>query len=191
MTNTIGGVFANLVFTINSTTSSSGSGQMIIGFSTEPSLGATIVLDFQANLQGNPDFGTPLPLKFGWHLGFRLGIYEGNSTYVSEGLVNLNGPKYFYLVVDDYNNNVNNNFYSAFTSSILNKNILARISYPNGNFTDISENNLSLVTTARTYFGPVDIQKLNIQLLDEFGRIVDLNNMDYSFCLTMQSAYDI
>jgi hypothetical protein len=191
VTTTIGGVFANLVFTINSTTSSSGSGQMIIGFSTEPSLGATIVLDFQANLQGNPDFGTPLPLKFGWHLGFRLGIYEGNSTYVSEGLVNLNGPKYFYLVVDDYNNNVNNNFYSAFTSSILNKNILARISYPNGNFTDISENNLSLVTTARTYFGPVDIQKLNIQLLDEFGRIVDLNNMDYSFCLTMQSAYDI
>jgi len=191
VTTTLGGSFANLVFTINSTTLSSGSGQMIIGFSTEPSPGATIVLDFQANLQGNPDVGTPLPLKFGWHLGFRLGIYEGNNTYVSEGLVNLNGPKYFYLVVDDYNNNVNNNFYSAFTSSILNKNILARISYPNGTFTDVSENNLALVTTARTYFGPVDIQKLTIQLLDEFGRIVDLNNMDYSFCLTMQSAYDI
>jgi len=185
-------VFNNLVFTINITPASSGSGQMIIGFiSTSILVGATIILDFQANLQGNPDVGTPLPLKLGWHLGFRLGIYEGNNTYVSEGLVNLSGPKYFYLVVDDYNNNVNNNFYSAFTSSILNKNILARISYQDGSFINISENNLSLVTTARTYFGPVDIQKLTIQLLDEFGRIIDLNNMDYSFCLTMQSVYDL
>jgi hypothetical protein len=185
-------IFNNLVFTINITPASSGSGQMIIGFSSGSTLvGATIILDFQANLQGNPDVGTPLPLKFGWHLGFRLGIYEGNNTYVSEGLVNLTGPKYFYLVVDDYNNNVNNSFYSAFTSSILNKNILARISYQDGSFINISENNLSIVTTPRQYFGPVDILKLNIQLLDEFGRIVDLNNMDYSFCLTMQSVYDL
>ena len=187
----LGGAFANLVFTINITPTSSGSGQMVIGFSAIPSPGATIILDFQANLQGNPDVGTPLPLKFGWNIGFRLGIYENNNTYVSEGLVNLKGPKYFYLVVDDFNNNVNNNFYSAFTSSILNKNILARISYPNGVFSDVSENNLTLVTTPRQYFGPVDIQKLTIQLLDEFGRIVDLNNMDYSFCLTMQSVYDL
>ena len=187
----LGGVFASLVFTINITPTSSGSGQMVIGFSAEPSAGATITVDFQANLQGNPDVGTPLPLKLGWNLGFRLGIYEGNNTYVSEGLVNLNGPKYFYLVVDDYNNNVNNYFYSAFTSSILNKNILARISYPNGVFSDVSENNLLLVTTPRQYFGPVDIQKFTIQLLDEFGRIVDLNNMDYSFCLTMQTVYDL
>jgi len=188
VTTIIGGDFANLVFTINITPSSSGSGQMVIGYN---GTGTSIILDFQANLQGNPDFGTPLPLKFGWHLGFRLGIYEGNTNYVSEGLVNLTGPKYFYLVVDDYNNNVNNSFYSAFTSSILNKNILARISYQDGSFINISENNLSIVTTARTYFGPVDIQKLNIQLLDEFGRVIDLNNMDYSFCLTMQSVYDL
>ena len=191
MATILGGAFANLVFTINITPTSSGSGQMVIGFSALPSPGATIILDFQANLQGNPDVGTPLPLKFGWNIGFRLGIYENNNTYVSEGLVNLKGPKYFYLVVDDFNNNVNNNFYSAFTSSILNKNILARISYPNGVFSDVSENNLTLVTTPRQYFGPVDIQKLTIQLLDEFGRIVDLNNMDYSFCLTMQSVYDL
>jgi hypothetical protein len=37
----------------------------------------------------------------------------------------------------------------------------------------------------------VDIQKLNIQLLDEYGRIIDLNNMDYSFCLSLQSIYDL
>jgi len=50
---------------------------------------------------------------------------------------------------------------------------------------------LSLVTTARQYFGPVDIQKLGVQLLDEYGRVIDLNNMDFSFCLTLQSIYDL
>ena len=45
----------------------------------------------------------------------------------------------------------------------------------------------SLITTPRQYFGPVDIQKLQIQLLDEYGRILNLNNMDYSFCLTFQT----
>ena len=93
--------------------------------------------------------------------------------------------------MDDYNNNVNNNFYSAFNASVLNKNILARISFQPSPFGSISQNNLSLITTPRQYFGPVDIQKLNIQLLDEYGRIIELNNMDYSFCLTFTSVYDI
>ena len=123
--------------------------------------------------------------------GFRNGIYSGNSSYVSEGVIDLNGSRYLYLVVDDYNNNVNNSFYSAFNSSILNKNILARITTQSSYFNILSQNNLSLITTPRQYFGPVDIQKLRIQLLDEYGRIVDLHNMDYSFCLTLQSVYDL
>jgi hypothetical protein len=60
-----------------------------------------------------------------------------------------------------------------------------------GTFNILSQNNLSLITTTRQYFGPVDIQKMNIQLLDEYGRVIDLNNMDYSFCLTFQSVYDL
>jgi len=27
--------------------------------------------------------------------------------------------------------------------------------------------------------------------LDEYGRVIDLNNMDFSFCLTLQSIYDL
>jgi len=27
--------------------------------------------------------------------------------------------------------------------------------------------------------------------LDEYGRIIDLNNMDYSFCLTMETIYEL
>lgn len=187
----LGDPFDNLIFTIN-IMNTSGSGQMVVGVKA-PVDPTTIQfsLNFQADKNGKEDKSTPLPLKFGWTLGFRNGFYINNSTYVSEGVVDLLGPRYIYLVVDDYNNNVNNNFYSAFSSSILNNNILARISM-NSNFFDIlGQNNLSLITTPREYYGPVDIQKMNIQLLDEYGRVLDINNMDYSFCLTFKSVYDI
>jgi hypothetical protein len=86
---------------------------------------------------------------------------------------------------------VSDGFYGAFTSSILNKNILARITLQGSVFNIIAQNNLMLVTNSRQYFGPVDIQKMQIQLLDEYGRILDLNNMDYSFCLSFQTIYDL
>jgi hypothetical protein len=198
-TGPLGGVsgFQDLIFTENidigtgTGGTGSGSAQMVIGIKDGASL-FNFTLNFQANNSGSQDTSTPLPLKFGWLIGFRNGIYTGNSNYVSEAVIDLKGFKYMFLVVDDYNNNVNNSFYSAFNSSVLNKNILARISLQNTSFFDTaSQNNLSLVTTARQYFGPVDIQKLGIQLLDEYGRVIDLNNMDFSFCLTLQSIYDL
>ena len=167
---------------------SSGSGRMIIG-----SLSGTqaFSINFLTDRYGNDDRQTPLPLKLGWLMGFREGYYENALTYVSEGIINLLGPRYIYMVIDDFNNNVNDGFYGAFTSSILNKNILARISLQGSVFNYLSQNNSNLITTPRQYFGPVDIQKLQVQLLDEYGRILNLNNMDYSFCLTFQTVYDL
>jgi hypothetical protein len=106
----------------------------------------------------------------------------------------LTGPKYIYLVVDDFNNNVINSFYAAFNSSLLNKSVIARITLPLtsvGITNTFTQNNFTTVTYPREYLGPVDIQKLQIKLLDEYGRILDLNNMDYSFCLTLQCSYDL
>lgn len=188
----LGAVFKNIVFGINITQIQTGTGQMYVSINSAY-VGNPIEfsLNFQADKYGNPDNNTPLPLKLGWIFGFRNGIYSGNTNYISEGLVNLLGPKYIFLAIDDYNRNVNNGFYSAFNSSILNKNILARISLQSFLFHSLSENNLNLVTYPRQYYGPVYISNMTIQLLDEYGRIIDLNNMDYSFCLTFQTSYDI
>ena len=180
-----------IYFTIDNV-NNTGSGKMIVAISSEYLEEPFVFsLNFKTDREGNEDRITPLPLKLGWLFGFREGYYINNSVYVSEGLVDLQGPRYLYLVVDDFNNNVNDGFYGAFNASLLNKNILARISLQGNVFNYFSENNFSLVTYARQYFGPVDIQKLQIQLLDEYGRILDLNNMDYSFCLTFQSVYDL
>jgi len=152
-------------------------------------------INFLTDKYGNEDRQTPLPLKLGWLLGFREGYYENALTYVSEGLVSLIGPRYFYLVVDDYNNNVSDGFYSAFNSSILNKNILARISVNGASLystnINISQFAGNLVVAPRHYFGPVNVSKLKIQMLDEYGRILDFNNMDYSIVLSYLVVYDL
>jgi hypothetical protein len=185
-----GAPFSYISFIVNLTNVSTGSAQTMVG-PNGTGVVTQLELNFQYDRNGVEDRGTPLPLKLGWNLGFRNGMYSGVINYVSEGIVDLTGPRYFYLVVDDYNNNVNNNFYSAFNSSILNKNILGRISLQANQFNILQQNNLNIVTTPREYFGPINLYAMNVQLLDEYGRIVDLNNMDYSFCLTLITVYDL
>jgi hypothetical protein len=190
-----GGNFQYIVFAVNLTSAFGGSGQMLIGLN--PSKPSTvnitqIDLNFQADRNGNDDRSTPLPLKFGWILGFRNGIYTGNLNYISEAIMDISGPRYFYLVVDDFNNNNNNGlFYTAFNSSILNKSILGRFPLNTSLYSLLLQNNLNVVVLKREYFGPVTIHNLKIQLLDEFGRIVDLNYMDFSFSILLTIAYDI
>jgi len=189
--------FTYISFIINLTGGHTGSAQTLVGLNPSytaatpsPSI-TSIELNFQYDRFGMDDRNTPLPLKLGWVLGFRNGVYTGNLNYVSEAVVDTTGPRYLFLVVDDYTSSVNNGFFSAFNSSVLNKNIIARISMQANLFNVLEQNNLNIVTTPREYFGPVNINNLTIQLLDEYGRIVDLNNMDFSFCLNLVTVYDI
>ena len=184
----LGGDFANLVFLLNNA-NLNGSEQIMVGIKN----GATefpFSLNFLLDKNGNNDRNTPLPLKFGWLLGFRNGVYENNLNYVSEGIIDLKGPKYLYLVIDDFNNNVNNGFYSAFNSSLLNKNIIAQVNIHNKNIFD-NRNLIDFNSIVRQYFGPVNFSKLHIQILDEYGRIINLNNMDFYFSLKLTIDYDI
>jgi hypothetical protein len=171
----------------------SGSGRVIAGIGSCANGFDTsykFILSFQTDINGQPDITTPLPLKLGWMLGYRNGTYTNNISYVSEGLIDLSAPRYVFLSVDDHNNSVSDGFISIYSSSILNKNILARISVRGNVFSYMAQNNLSTTTYPREYFGPVNIQRMNIQLLDEYGRILNLHNMDFSFCLTFDTIYD-
>jgi hypothetical protein len=131
---------------------------------------------------------TNLQSKLGWMLGFRFGQYQGNTSYVSEAPYILKSPRYVFLRIDDYNNTSNDSLISAFNSSISTNNILAKIS----NAEYMVDESIYLMTLEdkyvsgckeRTYSGPADIEKLRIQLIDEFGRIVNLNGSDFSFSL--------
>ena len=88
-----GSPYNQVVFVVDT-----GSGKTLVGFS-DLSGNQSIELNFQADRFGLDDRNTPLPLKFGWLLGFRNGIYVNNLNYVSEGVVDTTGPKYLYLVI--------------------------------------------------------------------------------------------
>ena len=153
-------------------------------------------LAFNKNESTNHDANTNLQLKLGFILGFTMGEYESQANpieFVGEAPYDGTGHKYLYLVVDDFNNNVNNYFMGAFNSSILNPNILARLpQYSSSNLSNamLSDDVNDLATTERNYFGPIHIQKLKIQLIDEFGRIVSLNNRDFSLALEFDCIYN-
>ena len=189
----LGDNFQYVNFVIN-VSSNNGTGQMMVGLDSQTPTGLieTLELNFQADRYGYEDNNTPLTLKLGWVMGFRNGIYTNNLNYVSEAIVDVTGPKYLYLVIDDFNNSNNNGlFYAAFNSSLLNKNIISRISLQSDKFNILLQNNLGIINIPREYFGPVNIRNFQIQLLDEYGRVVDLNYMDFSFCLTMTISYNI
>jgi hypothetical protein len=182
-----------IYFSVNeNATGTSGSSQLLVAVNESYpfAIPFNFIIDLQADINGVADYSTPLPLKLGWKLGFRNGIYTNNSAYVTEGVLNLAGASYLYLAIDDYNN-ANNTFFSAFNESVLNKNILARVAVQSSVSSAVTFSNIGLVTTPREYYGPVNIEKMQIQMLDEYGRIINLNNMDYSFCLTFTTGEDV
>jgi hypothetical protein len=182
-----------IYFSVNENASgTSGSSQLLVAVNESYPFGIpfNFIIDLQADINGVPDYSTPLPLKLGWKLGFRNGIYINNSAYISEGVVNLAGASYLYLSIDDYNN-ATNTFFSAFNESLLNKNILARVAVQSSVSFAVTFSNIGLITTPREYHGPVNIEKMQIQMLDEYGRIINLNNMDFSFCLTFTTGEDV
>lgn len=155
----------------------------------------------------------PLPFYLGWQIGYRTNIYDSGaasimtnipgggtgkvpSAVVSEGLCYIKGPQYLFVAIDDYNNNVNNYYVSAYTDSINNKNIIARINLAsiqqsNGVYQTGEDDGFSTqINRSRNYFGPVNIEKLRITLYDEYGRIVNLNNMDWSCALMFEQVYN-
>jgi len=127
--------------------------------------------------------------KLGWLLGFRKQSYDITTTTTNaECILDLTGPRYLYLAIDEFNKGNQNSFVSPLASSLINKNIIARISldksqYGYGSILPANTYNGLLSTDKRCYTGKVDLQKMQIQLLNETGIPMNLNGYDFSFCL--------
>ena len=177
-------IFGDLVFTHDSTT----------GHITVATANATITsfeLFFNKNSLGEDYTSTSITMRAGYVLGFKQSSYVGFKTYTSEGILNPSPINYVYLAIEDFNQNVNNGFISATSNTVTSSDIIARITVGDGYFSVINETNRSIVTEPREYFGPVDITRLRIRVYDEYGRILDMNNADFSFCLTMKQIYNL
>lgn len=139
-------------------------------------------------------------MKLGWLLGFRkdeyivsanLGTNVSASYYDKVGVVanttpDINVFPYSFLIMDDFQNNFSETIISPNKDYLNSKNILSRVSF-------ISRDNIpsNLNSPERKYFGPVSLQKLKFQLVDQYNRIVDTNNIDFSFSLKLSCVYDM
>lgn len=144
--------------------------------------------NFDTDISGNFDKYN-FKSKLGWLLGFHKQTYTINTANIySEAAINLSGPRYLYIVLDEFNQNTQNSFISPQSGFLLNKNIIARITtnrtaYPFGAVIPANNFNGYLLTDRRTYTGTVDLKRLHIQLVNELGIPMNLNGLDFSFCL--------
>lgn len=157
-----------------------------------PSAASNYKLQFAVDSSGNFDKNL-IRSKLGWLLGFRNSTYTLTTAaaVTAEALSDLNGPRYLYLAIDEFAKGNQYSFISPLHSSLINKNIIARISMDNINYpfgkiiVASSSGSGNLVSDTRSYTGKIDLQKLNIQLLNEYGNPVNLNGLDFSFCIRL------
>jgi len=129
--------------------------------------------------------------RFGWIIGYRDNIYIDNNSYTTEAIYNGAYPNYIYFVLNDFNNSQAQNVFGMYSKSIIGDNILGMIPITSEAFYVNFTNGNDFIERKREYFGPVRIQRLKIQLLNQYGDIINLNNMDYSFSLELEIGYDI
>lgn len=184
-------LFTYIEFFLDVSESGSGTGKVTLRTTGARACEITkITMDFTKDINGNTD-SIDISSKIGWNLGFTHKIYDNKKEYISDTLIEPASIRYIYLAIDDFNNSVNNHFITAFNQSILNPNIIARISIKGTYFSLLMENDLNIFTEPRIYFGPVDIQRIRVRLFDDHGRILDMNNANFSFCLVFKILYDL
>ena len=204
--------------------------------------------------------------SLGWLMGFRDQEYTSrdfttfsNSTFTFEGeaVVDTFGPRYFLLIVDDFNTNqINKAIISAenvekkadipsyFTSDLtpnpqcdttndlydipqylqgrppqitqaqqytLNEILKNRKESSNNVLTSPTNSDVFAIiplkksgitpgdaliefsgpiqVNERNYFGPINVEKLRIRLIDDKGNVVNLNGMDWSFSIITEHLY--
>ena len=154
---------------------------------------SNITIDFAVDKTGNFDKYN-LKTKLGWVLGFRNISYivKSGIPIHSEANINLNVFRYLLLAVDELSNGSQDSIISVLPKSRINKNIIAKICvdnklYPYGTVLNANSQIGYLISDTRNYTGnKVDIQKLNIQLLDDTGNPINLNGADFSFSLKIE-----
>jgi hypothetical protein len=168
--------------------------------------------------------------NLGWSLGFRpnpLGPNSSTKVYTSfkktylpgsyslDAVSDLYGPKYFSILLDDFNQNRQNKglvnigipetHVYCMNRIIFNRNTSKQRAYgPNSNDVlailplDLNSNfrqqpyttfGANILFNERRYYGPVDITKMKVRLVDDKGNTVNLNGADWCMSIIVNEPY--
>ena len=150
------------------------------------------------------DYGDSNPSKYkipletyfrtmGFLMGYREVLYSGSKSYISESIFVNKYSNYLYFVLEDYTGSrTNSNTYGILgQEGILDGNILAVIPISSNIFSNTFDNNANFIYKKREYFGPVDISRITIKLLNQTGEIVNLQQTDFNFTLEVKTIYNL
>lgn len=132
-------------------------------------------------------------------LGNRLGFIGTNTDYLiknqeksfndltgdieyfwrSETFLDITKDNYLFLKINDYGIIYNNK---------RDKNLLAKIILYDQQF--VIDNGSNFLTKTYKFKQPVNISKLDIELINVYGNTIDMNNINYSITLECGENYD-
>lgn len=120
--------------------------------------------------------------SLGAHLGFTENTYyyTGTQTYTAENVINLDAPKYYFLKINEIDN----------IQDYYVKNAFAKILKTSGDFDYSIEGYGDYTTKAKVFRNPINLNRLEIQLVDYRDNIIDLNGAHLSFTLEVGYVYD-
>lgn len=97
--------------------------------------------------------------------------------------------KGFYITVNDFMGNHGEQIILVGNSNIVNKNIMARCQLKNDPF-QINTHNASVdYSIKRDYYGDTKIRKLHIQIINNYGEVVDIQNFPTNFVFEFVIRY--
>jgi hypothetical protein len=119
-----------------------------------------------------------------------IGIYTYYGFLESRNIYGHTNDSGLYISVNDFVGNQSQQLILlGFGETITSDNILARIPTAGTPFGNNHSNSKTIYTIKRTYHGGVRIRKLHIQVLDTYGRIVDLQNYPTNFVFEFTCEY--
>jgi len=154
----------------------------------------------------------------GWYMGFRQKTYTvtRNSLYsnmigtlntrsylgcvIGEAAACTTTDNYVFVEINDYHNNAIANAVTSVlpNSSLMGKNIVARIPITQSSITQSTPVQTSFITPVidysklfkpREYLGPIKMQKVTVRLLNRFGQELVLNDNNWSIALELNVLY--
>ena len=161
----------------------------------------------EVTIDFNP-YKIPQRKSLAWKMGFRKDTvinidyyppkilkHKPNDIFycymLPEATYGENIDEYFFLYIDDFVGNHSESIIVQSDDNYLRENILARIQRRNKKmFETNNDNNNDFIFKKREYFGPVNIKKLRLKLMDKFGQPLELNNVDYSIALKFVKLYN-
>jgi len=128
----------------------------------------------------------------GYIIGYREIYYSGKTSYTAEAIFRSYDSDYLYFALDDFTGSqTSSNTYGILYNGILSDNILGVIPL-NGGMNGVTfDNNANFIYKKREYFGPVNISRIKIQVLNQIGDEVDFRETDFSFAIQVKTIYNL